>query len=123
MSSPSAGGRLTTHVLDTMAGRPAAGIGILLSTLDGDSAHALVETHTNAEGRTDAPLLAGESFAVGRYELVFRVAGYFRAQGAPVADPPFLDEVPIRFAIAEPGAHYHVPLLISPFGYSTYRGS
>ena len=123
MSSAGAGGRLTTHVLDTMAGRPAAGIAVRLSRLDEGGARTLVEATTNADGRTEAPLLAGEAFAVGHYELIFEVGAYFRARGAPVTEPPFLDAVPIRFAIAEAAAHYHVPLLISPFGYSTYRGS
>ncbi len=123
MATGEAGGRLTTHVLDTMAGRPAGGITLRLFRLATDGAHLLVESETNADGRTHAPLLSSETFAPGRYELVFEVADYFRGTGAPVADPPFLDQVPIRFAIAEAGGHYHVPLLISPFGYSTYRGS
>jgi 5-hydroxyisourate hydrolase len=117
-------GRLTTHVLDTAAGKPAAGIAVELFRLsDEGSAHGVVRTITNADGRTDAPLLAGETFTTGAYELRFHVGPYFAAGGARTADPPFLDIVPIRFAIAEADGHYHVPLLVSPWSYSTYRGS
>ena len=111
-------GRLSTHVLDTALGRPAAGLRVVLRR---DGA-ALVDTHTNADGRTDKPLLEGAAFANGVYELTFHVGDYFRGRGAPLGDPPFLDVIPLRFSIAE-DAHYHVPLLVSPFGYSTYRGS
>jgi 5-hydroxyisourate hydrolase len=111
-------GRLTTHVLDTSIGRPAAGVRVVLRR-DGE---ALAEVVTNADGRTDKPLLDGATFKPGSYELAFHVGDYFRGQGTPLADPPFLDVVPLRFAIAE-DSHYHVPLLVSPFGYSTYRGS
>ena len=111
-------GRLTTHVLDTSRGRPAVGVRVVLRR-DGD---ALAEVVTNADGRTDKPLLDGATFKPGSYELTFHVGDYFRGQGTPLADPPFLDVVPLRFAIAE-DSHYHVPLLVSPFGYSTYRGS
>ena len=116
-------GRLTTHVLDTASGRPAAGVRIDVFRLDDGEPTLLHEAVTNADGRCDAPLLAGRAFAAGRYELVFHAGAYFRASGVALSDPAFLDEVPIRFGIAEAGAHYHVPLLISPYGYSTYRGS
>lgn len=117
------GGRLTTHVLDTASGRPAAGVRIELFRLEPAGPNRLLEAVTNDDGRCDAPLLAGEAFAAGRYELLFHVGGYFRDRGIALTDPAFLDEVPIRFGIADAGAHYHVPLLISPYGYSTYRGS
>jgi 5-hydroxyisourate hydrolase len=117
-------GRLTTHVLDTMAGRPGAGIAVVLDRLGPDGARTRVaEARTNADGRCDAPLLAGDALVVGRYELTFAVGAYFQGLGVALTDPPFLDEVPIRFAIADAGQHYHVPLLISPYAYSTYRGS
>ena len=119
---PGQAGRLTTHVLDTARGRPAAGLAIALSRIDGQARVALKSVTTNADGRCDAPLLEGEAFAPGRYELVFSAGDYFRAQGVSLPEPAFLDEVPIRFGVAE-GTHYHVPLLISPYGYSTYRGS
>ena len=117
-------GRLTTHVLDTAQGRPAAGMEIELWTLDPAGGRRLLKTvRTNAYGRTDAPLLADSEFAPGGYELVFAVGAYFAAQGVATATPPFLDRVPVRFGIAEAGGHYHVPLLTSPWAYSTYRGS
>ncbi len=116
-------GRLTTHVLDTASGRPASGVRVRLYARAGDSRTLLVETLTNQDGRCDGPLLSGESFAVGRYELIFDVAAYFRRNGIALPEPAFLDDVPICFGIADAGAHYHVPLLISPYGYSTYRGS
>jgi 5-hydroxyisourate hydrolase len=111
-------GRLTSHVLDTSVGQPAAGVRIVLRR-DGD---VLTDTMTNADGRTDRPLLEGMAFQTGAYELTFHVGDYFRSRGTPLADPPFLDVIPLRFSIAE-DMHYHVPLLVSPFGYSTYRGS
>ncbi len=113
---------LTTHILDTASGRPGAGIRIELYRLGG-AREKLLETVSNADGRTDAALLEGEDFQAGIYELVFHLGAYFRGQGHDLAEPPFLDQVPIRFAVAEPGRHYHVPLLASPYGYSTYRGS
>ena len=116
-------GSLTTHVLDTAAGRPAAGVRIALFALPPGGRTPLGETVTNDDGRCDGPLLAGAAFGPGRYEIVFHVGAYFRGRGVALPDPAFLDEVPIRFGVAEAGAHYHVPLLISPFGYSTYRGS
>ena len=113
-------GRLTTHVLDTASGKPAAGVRVLLRR-DGD-AGVIADATTNAAGRVDKPLLEGDAFRTGRYELTFHVGEYFRRQGATLADPAFLDVIPLRFGIAE-DAHYHVPLLVSPYGYSTYRGS
>ena len=116
--------RLTTHVLDTARGRPAAGVRIDLSSIDADGrAHLLTTATTNADGRTEAPLLEGDALAPGRYEIAFHVGAYFRRAGSPVSDPPFLDIVPVRFAIAEARGHYHVPLLVSPWSYTTYRGS
>ncbi|MBO0904407.1 hydroxyisourate hydrolase [Jiella sonneratiae] len=114
--------RLTTHVLDTMHGRPAAGIRIELARYEGAAAATVKTVSTNDDGRVDAPLLSGDELRPGEYGLTFFVADYFRAAGVALADPPFLDVVPIRFGIAGP-AHYHVPLLISPYAYSTYRGS
>ena len=116
-------GRLTTHVLDTAAGRPAAGIAVALDRLDAGGPVRLAETATNSDGRCDAPLLDGDEITAGVYELTFGAGAYFRARDADLPDPPFLDAVTIRFGIAAPGEHYHVPLLISPYGYSTYRGS
>lgn len=115
-------GRLTTHVLDTAHGRPAAGLKLALYRLD-EGPTLLVLAETNADGRYDGPLLEGDSLAAGRYELLFRVRDYFAAAGVELPDPAFLDEVVIRFGIADPREHYHVPLLLSPYGYSTYRGS
>lgn len=115
-------GKLTTHVLDTVAGKPAAGVAIELHRL-GAARELVVTTRTNADGRCDQPLLEGAALAAGEYELKFGIAKYFRRGGATLADPPFLGTVVIRFAIASPGEHYHVPLLVSPWSYSTYRGS
>lgn len=116
-------GRLTTHVLDIVTGRPGAGVRISLSRLDGAKPAILLETRTNSDGRCDAPLLVGAAMQPGRYELLFHAGDYFRASGTILADPPFLDEVPVRFGIASTSQHYHVPLLVSPWAYSTYRGS
>jgi 5-hydroxyisourate hydrolase len=116
-------GRLSTHVLDTMNGKPAAGVRVELFALEGETRRPLAQATTNADGRTDQPLLAGDAFATGVYELVFHLGAYFRAAGAALPSPAFLETVPVRFGIAEPGGHYHVPLLVSPFAYSTYRGS
>ena len=109
---------ISTHVLDTSIGRPAAGIRVVLRR---DGA-VLVDIMTNRDGRTDQPLLEGSAFRPGAYELSFHVGDYFRANGTALADPAFLDVIPVRFGIAE-DANFHVPLLVSPFGYSTYRGS
>ena len=116
-------GYLTTHVLDTARGTPAAGLDIVLSRLDGDRHQELARMTTNADGRTDAPILPQDGFAVGTYELVFHAGRYLRATGQAGDAPLFLDLVPIRFGISDAAAHYHVPLLLSPYGYSTYRGS
>ena len=117
-------GRLTTHVLDTASGKPAQGVTVSLFAIEASGGRRLLKsTQTNGDGRCDAPFLSGAQMAVGAYELVFEVAAYFRAAGVALSDPPFLDVVPIRFGIADASAHYHVPLLISPYGYSTYRGS
>jgi len=115
-------GRLTTHVLDTARGRPAAGLGLELAALEPER-RVLVAAETNTDGRLDRPLLEGDALRPGRYELVFRAAAYHRAVGLPLAEPPFLDEVVVRFALAEADGHYHVPLLLSPWSYTTYRGS
>lgn len=112
--------RLSTHILDTTLGKPAAGVRIELFDATGAK---LLETVTNADGRTDAPLLSGETIPTGVFELRFHVGAYFDRLGTVLPEPKFLDVVPIRFGIAEATGHYHVPLLISPFGYSTYRGS
>jgi 5-hydroxyisourate hydrolase len=116
--------RLSTHVLDTANGKPAAGVALTLSRIAQDGSRTeLVRTRTNADGRTDQPLLAGERLETGCYELAFAVGAYFRAQGTMLPDPPFIDIVPLRFGIADPMGHYHVPLLVSPWSFSTYRGS
>ncbi|MCX7644755.1 MAG: hydroxyisourate hydrolase [Rhodobacteraceae bacterium] len=116
-------GYLTTHVLDTARGMPAEGLRIVLYRLGGDGRRKLAEAVTNADGRTDAPILPREVFAAGTYELVFLAGDYLRATGQAGVEPLFLDEIPIRFGMADGEAHYHVPLLLSPYGYSTYRGS
>lgn len=115
-------GRLTTHVLDTAQGRPAAGLRIELFVLD-PKPRLLTSIVTNADGRGDGPLLQGAALVAAAYELRFHVGAYFAAQPVALASPPFLDLVPVRFSIADPAAHYHVPLLVSPWAYSTYRGS
>ena len=116
-------GRLTTHVLDTALGKPAAGMKIMLYKISGQSHRKLLEVVTNADGRCDAPLLAGAALTAGSYELVFCAGDYLRASGQAGEGVLFLDEIPIRFGIPDAGQHYHVPLLLSPFSYSTYRGS
>lgn len=118
-----AAGRITTHVLDTARGKPAAGVRITLYRISGQSHSKIAETVTNADGRTDAPMLAGDKLTAGCYELVFAAGEYLRASGQAAAGVIFLDEIPIRFGVPDAGQHYHVPLLISPFAYSTYRGS
>jgi len=115
---------LTTHVLDLVRGGPAAQVRVELYEIEPGGTRKLVGVETtNSDGRTDRPLIAPAEARAGEFELFFHVADYFRREGAKVGDPPFLDVVPIRFAIAEPAAHYHVPLLVSPWAYSTYRGS
>ena len=120
---PRVNGRLSTHVLDTHAGRPAVGIAVELHEFAGDRAHRIATATTNADGRTDQPLIGGRPLPIGRYELRFAVGDHFRSRGIEQGDPPFLDIVPLRFSIAEPEGHYHVPLLCTPWSYSTYRGS
>ena len=115
-------GRLTTHVLDTASGKPAAGLKIQMFRVSGNS-HKLIKTVvTNADGRCDEPLLAGKDFKTGYLELIFYVKDYFLAAGVKLPETPFLDQIPIRFGMGDE-THYHVPLLVSPYGYSTYRGS
>ncbi len=118
-----ADGYLTTHVLDTARGCPAEGVGILLYRVSGNSHKKLAEAMTNADGRCDQPILAGKAFKTGGYELIFVAGDYLRGAGLIDGGVPFLDQIPVRFGIDDPAAHYHVPLLLSPFGYSTYRGS
>jgi 5-hydroxyisourate hydrolase len=115
-------GRLTTHVLDTAAGKPAAGLTVELYRI-AEMPVRLTVAATNSDGRLEQPLLEGAAFAPGVYELRFHAGDYLRRSGAALSDPPFLDVVPIRFGVAGADEHYHVPLLLSPFGYSTYRGS
>jgi 5-hydroxyisourate hydrolase len=118
-------GQLTTHVLDTAQGRPAHNMEIRLWRIEADLGQKipLKSVRTNLEGRTDSPLLLDWEVQIGTYELLFSVGEYFTQFNLPLTDPPFLDEVPIRFSIADAEAHYHVPLLVSPWSYSTYRGS
>ena len=116
-------GKLTTHVLDIAHGCPAAGMAATLYRLDGTAATLLHAITLNHDGRADRPLLEGAAFVPGRYRLVFGVAAYFRGLGLVLPDPPFFDEVPLDFGLATVGQHYHVPLLTSPYAYSTYRGS
>lgn len=120
---PQVAGRLSTHVLDTHGGRPAVGVAIELYELAGRQHHLIATAVTNADGRTDAPLIGGRPLPIGRYELQFAVGDHFRSRGIAQSDPPFLDIVPLRFSIAESEGHYHVPLLCTPWSYSTYRGS
>ncbi len=116
-------GKLTTHVLDTMNGCPAAGMRLRLYSLAGGQATLLKELTLNHDGRADAPLLEGDAFRAGAYRLLFDVAPYFRSRGVTLPEPPFLDAVPLDFGLADTRGHYHVPLLTSPWAYSTYRGS
>lgn len=116
-------GKLTTHVLDTMHGSPAAHMAVTLYRLDGRQACELKTLSLNADGRADGPLLEGQALLAGRYRLVFGVAAYFKARGVQLPEPAFLEEVPLDFGIADVASHYHVPLLVSPWSYSTYRGS
>ncbi len=116
-------GKLTTHVLDTMHGGPAAGMSVSLYRIDGASPVALKHLQLNHDGRADQPLLADAALLPGRYRLVFSVSPYFHGRGVALPEPPFLDEVPLDFGIADASLHYHVPLLVSPWSYSTYRGS
>ncbi len=115
-------GRLTTHVLDTAHGRPAAGVPIALYAR-GTVGAPICRTVTNADGRCDRPLLEAEAMRAGEYDLIFSMGGYFAAQGIALPEPRFLDEIVLRFGIADATQHYHVPLLVSPWSFSTYRGS
>ena len=116
-------GKLTTHVLDTASGKPAIGMQIELSVLEGVAWKKLKSLQTNAGGRTDEPLLEGAALKAGQYRLTFDVSSYYRKVGTILADPSFLDRVPLRFGIDDPGEHCHVPLLCTPWGYTTYKGS
>jgi len=116
-------GKLSTHVLDTALGKPAAGLSIDLFYLGGESRQHLATFVTNADGRTDEPLLMAEDMVTGVFELVFHVGAYFDALGLELPEPKFLKDIPVRFGISNETENYHVPLLVSPFAYSTYRGS
>ncbi|SHJ84150.1 2-oxo-4-hydroxy-4-carboxy-5-ureidoimidazoline decarboxylase [Bradyrhizobium lablabi] len=117
-------GRLSTHVLDTHSGRPAAGIAVELVELSElGSSRVVTRTITNADGRTDKPLIGGRPVPIGRYELTFSVGKYFTERQVPMSDPPFLDKIPLRFSVSDPEGHLHVPLLVTPWSYATYRGS
>jgi 2-oxo-4-hydroxy-4-carboxy-5-ureidoimidazoline decarboxylase len=120
---PATDGRLSTHVLDNVAGKPAQGVAVSLYEVGESARSLLAQGITNADGRTDAPLIGGCPLRIGTYELQFHVADYFRSNATPLSDPPFLDVVPIRFSISDPEGHYHVPLLVTPWSYGTYRGS
>lgn len=115
--------RLTTHVLDTAHGTPARGVAVELHRLGADGRRLVTAAVTDADGRTPAPLLSGDRIDPGIYELTFHVGPYFAGGGLATASPPFLGDVVVRVGIADPAGHYHVPLLVSPYGYSTYRGS
>ncbi len=121
--APKTEGRLSTHVLDTVSGKPAAGVRVQLFEVGASARSLLAETVTNQDGRTDRPLIGGQPLRCGTYELVFAIGDYFRRIGVAMPTPAFLDEVPLRFGIAEPEGHYHVPLLATPWSYATYRGS
>lgn len=116
-------GRLSTHVLDTANGRPARGLKLSLHRIEAAGAVLVKEVATNADGRTDQPLLAGEEYRPGTYVITFQVRAYFEGLAGKPGVSPFLDEAPIRFTMSEADGHYHVPLLVSPWSYSTYRGS
>jgi 5-hydroxyisourate hydrolase len=116
-------GKLSTHVLDTANGRPAANVAIELYAVEAQGRTLLVRATTNADGRCDAPLLAGEALRAGHYELVFAAGDYFVAQGVDLPEPRFVDRVTIAFGVADPSQNYHVPLVVTPWSYSTYRGS
>ena len=116
-------GFLTTHVLDTSLGAPAAGLRISLYAIDNETKQHLTTMVTNADGRTDTPILDKEAFKSGRYELIFHAGPYLSAHHQGLSAPLFLDDIPIQFGISDASSHYHVPLLLSPHGYSTYRGS
>lgn len=115
---------LSTHILDTHGGRPAAGVAVTLRRLRPNGPpELLVETRTNADGRTEKPLMTADETTIGTYEIDFAIGPYFRSRGVELPDPAFLDVVTVRFGISDLARHYHVPLLASPYGYTTYRGS
>lgn len=117
-------GRLSTHVLDTHSGKPAAGISVVLTELsDLGEPRVIARAITNSDGRTDQPLIGGRPVPIGRYELMFRVGEYFSQRSVPMSEPPFLDQIPLRFSVSDPEGHLHVPLLVTPWSYATYRGS
>ncbi len=116
-------GKLSTHILDTATGKPAAGVRIYCELMHGDHYHLVAEAITNSDGRTDTPLLSGDNFHKGRYRLSFLVGEYFDKLGLPLPEEKFLDVVPIEFGINDPNQNYHVPLVVTPWSYSTYRGS
>jgi 2-oxo-4-hydroxy-4-carboxy-5-ureidoimidazoline decarboxylase len=117
-------GRLSTHVLDTHSGKPAAGISVVLTELSNlGEARVIARAVTNSDGRTDQPLIGGRPVPIGRYELMFSVGAYFAARNVPMSDPPFLDQIPLRFSVSDPEGNLHVPLLVTPWSYGTYRGS
>ncbi len=117
-------GRLSTHVLDTHSGKPAAGISVVLTELsDLGESRIVARATTNSDGRTDQPLIGGRPVPIGRYELMFCVGDYFAGRGVPMSEPPFLDQIPLRFSVSDPEGHLHVPLLVTPWSYATYRGS
>ena len=117
-------GRLSTHVLDTHGGKPAAGVSVVLTELsDLGEARVVARAITNNDGRTDQPLIGGRPVPIGRYELMFGVGDYFAGRDVAVSDPPFLDQIPLRFSVSDPEGHLHVPLLVTPWSYATYRGS
>jgi len=117
-------GRLSTHVLDTHSGKPAAGISVMLTELsDLGESRVVARAVTNSDGRTDQPLIDGRPVPIGRYELMFSVGDYFAGRGVPMSDPPFLDQIPLHFSVSDPEGHLHVPLLVTPWSYATYRGS
>ncbi|MGJ4892099.1 hydroxyisourate hydrolase [Bradyrhizobium sp. HKCCYLRH3099] len=117
-------GRLSTHILDTVRGKPAADVAIDLDVLGpGGAWRRIKQVRSNADGRTDEPVLAGDEFGAGTYLLTFHMGDYFKAHGLASGEPPFLDLIPLRFTVADAAAHYHVPLLATPWSYQTYRGS
>jgi 2-oxo-4-hydroxy-4-carboxy-5-ureidoimidazoline decarboxylase len=117
-------GRLSTHVLDTHSGKPAAGISVVLTELSNlGEARVIARAVTNSDGRTDQALIGGRPVPIGRYELMFSVGDYFATRNVPMSDPPFLDQIPLRFSVSDPEGHLHVPLLVTPWSYGTYRGS
>ena len=116
-------GDLTTHILDTASGRPAAGVAVRIYAVEDEARRLLAETHTNADGRCDGPLLSGDAFRAGKYRIEFDIADYYRTLGADLPNPAFIDVAVIEFGVSDPGQKHHIPLLAAPYGYTTYRGS